>query len=40
MGFSPFARVTEGMENVEKLYAEYGEGAPERAGTEPGHDQG
>jgi hypothetical protein len=24
-GFAPFAVVTEGMENVEKLYADYGE---------------
>jgi peptidyl-prolyl cis-trans isomerase A (cyclophilin A) len=31
-GFSPFGRVTEGMENVEKLYAGYGEGAPEGNG--------
>jgi peptidyl-prolyl cis-trans isomerase A (cyclophilin A) len=32
MGFSPFARVSEGMENVEKLYADYGEGAPDGTG--------
>ncbi len=28
MGFSPFAKVIEGMEIVEKLYAGYGEGEP------------
>lgn len=26
--FAPFAKVSKGMENVEKLYADYGEGAP------------
>ena len=31
-GFSPFGKVTEGMENVEKLYAGYGEGFPEGRG--------
>jgi peptidyl-prolyl cis-trans isomerase A (cyclophilin A) len=41
MGFTPFGVVTEGMNVVESLYSEYGEGAPdgggpsqERAGTE------
>lgn len=33
MGFSPFGRVTEGMEVVDALYSEYGEGAP--SGTGP-----
>ncbi len=36
MGFSPFGRVTEGMENVEKLYGDYGEGAPEGNGPSQG----
>lgn len=31
-GFSPFGRVTEGMEVVEKLYSGYGEGAPKGKG--------
>ena len=31
-GFSPFGKVIDGMEVVDKLYAEYGEGAPEGAG--------
>ena len=33
MGFSPFGRVTEGMDVVDALYSEYGEGAP--SGTGP-----
>jgi len=28
MGFAPFARVIQGMENIDLLYADYGEGAP------------
>ncbi len=32
MGFSPFGKVTEGMEVVEALYSGYGEGAPSGAG--------
>jgi peptidyl-prolyl cis-trans isomerase A (cyclophilin A) len=31
-GFSPFGKVTEGMEVVDALYADYGEGAPRGAG--------
>jgi peptidyl-prolyl cis-trans isomerase A (cyclophilin A) len=34
-GFSPFGRVISGMENVEKLFSGYGEGAP----NGPGPDQ-
>src|SRR6202795_3381325 len=34
MGFSGFARVTEGMDVVESLYASYGEGAPDGQGPE------
>jgi peptidyl-prolyl cis-trans isomerase A (cyclophilin A) len=32
MGFSPFGRVTKGMEVVDKLYSGYGEGAPRGTG--------
>jgi len=32
MGFAPFGRVVEGIDVVEKLYAEYGEGPPEGRG--------
>jgi len=32
MGFPPFARVIQGMENIDLLYSEYGEGAPSGAG--------
>src|SRR5258708_2127963 len=32
MGFSPFGKVTEGMEVVDALYSGYGEGAPSGAG--------
>ena len=35
-GFAPFARVSEGMDVVDKLYAGYGEGAP--AGRGPRQD--
>lgn len=28
MGFSPFAKVTEGMDTVDNLYSDYGEGEP------------
>lgn len=31
-GFSPFGRVVEGMEAVDTLYADYGEGAPDGKG--------
>jgi peptidyl-prolyl cis-trans isomerase A (cyclophilin A) len=34
MGFSPFGKVTTGMEVVEKLYSEYGEGAPNGNGPD------
>ena len=33
-GFAPFGQVTEGMEVVESLYADYGEGAPTGQGPE------
>ncbi len=36
MGFSPFGKVTEGMDVVDKINSEYGEGAP----NGPGPDQG
>ena len=35
-GFAPFGRVTSGMEVVDKLYAEYGEGAPSGRGPNQG----
>jgi peptidyl-prolyl cis-trans isomerase A (cyclophilin A) len=35
-GFSPFGQVTEGMEVVEQLYADYGEGAPAGRGPDQG----
>ena len=35
LGFSPFGQVTSGMEVVDQLYADYGEGAPQG----PGPDQ-
>ena len=34
IGFAPFGKVTSGMEVFEKLYAEYGEGAPRGKGPE------
>lgn len=36
MGFSPFGKVVEGMEVVEKLYSGYGEGAPQGNGPDQG----
>jgi len=36
MGFSPFGKVTEGMEIVEKLYAGYGDGPPSGRGPNQG----
>ena len=36
MGFSPFGKVAEGMDVVDKINGEYGEGAP----NGPGPDQG
>jgi len=34
MGFSPFGKITSGMEVVDKLYSEYGEGAPNGNGPD------
>jgi len=34
MGFAPFGEVTEGMDVVDKLYAGYGEGAPQGSGPD------
>ena len=34
MGFSPFGKVTSGMEVVDKLYSEYGEGPPDGHGPD------
>jgi peptidyl-prolyl cis-trans isomerase A (cyclophilin A) len=39
MGFAPFGQVTSGMEVVEALYAEYGEGAPQGRGPNQGRIQ-
>src|SRR5260370_32611959 len=36
-GFTPFGQVVEGMDVVDKLYGEYGEGAP--SGRGPGQDK-
>jgi len=36
MGFSPFGKVIEGMDVVEKLYSGYGEGAPQGRGPDQG----
>lgn len=38
-GFSPFGEVVEGMDVVDKLYAEYGEGAPRGKGPDQGRIQ-
>ena len=38
-GFSPFGRVVEGMEVVDTLYADYGEGAPRGHGPDQGRLQ-
>jgi cyclophilin family peptidyl-prolyl cis-trans isomerase len=38
-GFSPFGEVTEGMDVVDKLYADYGEGAPSGRGPDQGQLQ-
>ena len=35
-GFAPFGQVTEGMEVLDQLYAEYGEGAPAGGGPDQG----
>jgi peptidyl-prolyl cis-trans isomerase A (cyclophilin A) len=39
MGFSPFGKVIEGMEIVDKLYGEYGDGAPQGNGPDQGRVQ-
>jgi peptidyl-prolyl cis-trans isomerase A (cyclophilin A) len=39
MGFAPFGQVVSGMETVDKIYAEYGEGAPRGRGPEQGRIQ-
>ena len=39
-GFSPFGRVTKGMEVVDKIYSGYGEGAPQGHGPNQGRIQG
>ena len=39
MGFAPFGEVVEGMENVDKLYNGYGEGAPRGRGPDQGRIQ-
>jgi peptidyl-prolyl cis-trans isomerase A (cyclophilin A) len=40
MGFAPFGQVTSGMDVVDSLYAEYGEGAPQGRGPNQGRIQG
>lgn len=39
MGFTPFGRVVEGMEVVDRLYSGYGEGAPNGGGPDQGRAQ-
>lgn len=39
MGFSPFGKVTEGMNVVESIYSGYGEGAPNGMGPDQGRVQ-
>ena len=39
MGFSPFGKVTEGMDVVDKINNEYGEGAPRGRGPDQGRVQ-
>lgn len=39
MGFSPFGKVTEGMDVVDKINSEYGEGAPNGRGPDQGRVQ-
>jgi peptidyl-prolyl cis-trans isomerase A (cyclophilin A) len=39
MGFSPFGKVVEGMDVVDKINAEYGEGAPQGRGPNQGRVQ-
>jgi peptidyl-prolyl cis-trans isomerase A (cyclophilin A) len=38
-GFTPFGKITSGMEVVDKLYAAYGEGAPNGGGPDQGRIQ-
>ena len=38
-GFSPFGKVVSGMEVVDKLYSDYGEGAPRGTGPDQGRVQ-
>jgi len=38
-GFSPFGQVVEGMDVVDHLYGDYGEGAPNGRGPDQGHIQ-
>jgi peptidyl-prolyl cis-trans isomerase A (cyclophilin A) len=38
-GFAPFGRIVSGMDVVDKLNAEYGEGAPRGRGPEQGRIQ-
>jgi peptidyl-prolyl cis-trans isomerase A (cyclophilin A) len=40
MGFSPFGKVTSGMEVVDKLYSEYGDGPPDGHGPDQSRIQG
>jgi len=39
MGFSPFGRVVEGIDVVDRFYAGYGEGAPRGRGPDQGRIQ-
>lgn len=39
MGFAPFGEVVEGMDIVDKLYADFGEGAPSGRGPDQGRIQ-
>jgi len=39
MGFAPIGRVAEGMDVVDRLYADYGEGAPQGKGPDQGRLQ-
>jgi peptidyl-prolyl cis-trans isomerase A (cyclophilin A) len=39
MGFSPFGKVTDGMDVVDKINGEYGEGAPRGRGPDQGRVQ-
>ena len=38
-GFSPFGRVVNGMDSVDDIYRDYGEGAPQGAGPSQGRIQ-